>query len=440
MDESNATCGTRLEGVGVENTEENRRRYRELLITTKGMGEYVGGAILFEETLYQSCSDGTSFVDALRKEGMYPGIKVDKGLRPLANSNGESWCQGLDGLAERAAEYYKQGARFCKWRSVVSIPAGPSKIAVTDCAYGLARYAAICQNAGLVPIVEPEILLDGDHDIDRNFEVASMVWAETFKYLADNNVKFDRMLLKPSMVAPGADCPKKSNAKEVAEYTLKMLNSRVPPETAGIMFLSGGLSELDSTMYLNAMNQSPNPWHVSFSYARALQNSVIKHWAGASDEKTIKEAQEILLRRCRENSEAQRGIFDVTKSTTEGASMYERYVPKKAYFNHKRLTTLFSISTGATFIRRFSRTLVADDRVHASPHLESRALHCNEIIQSNLSINRIVTCGSNECIYRSNDSSLHVASACLSCQLNSNCHSRVVTRRRTGERANEAPR
>ena len=177
MDESNATCGTRLEGVGVENTEENRRRYRELLITTKGMGEYVGGAILFEETLYQSCSDGTSFVDALRKEGMYPGIKVDKGLRPLANSNGESWCQGLDGLAERAAEYYKQGARFCKWRSVVSIPAGPSEIAVTDCAYGLARYAAICQNAGLVPIVEPEILLDGDHDIDRNFEVASMVWA-----------------------------------------------------------------------------------------------------------------------------------------------------------------------------------------------------------------------------------------------------------------------
>ena len=206
----------------------------------------------------------------------------------------------------------------------MSIPAGPSKIAVTDCAYGLARYAAICQNAGLVPIVEPEILLDGDHDIDRNFEVASMVWAETFKYLADNNVKFDRMLLKPSMVAPGADCPKKSNAKEVAEYTLKMLNSRVPPETAGIMFLSGGLSELDSTMYLNAMNQQPNPWHVSFSYARALQNSVIKTWAVSSDAAKIKESQEILLRRARENSEAQRGVFDVTNSVTEGASMYEK--------------------------------------------------------------------------------------------------------------------
>merc|ERR1719409_2396117 len=264
MDESNATCGTRLEGVGVENTEENRRRYRELLITTKGMGEYVGGAILFEETLYQSCSDGTSFVDALREQGIYPGIKVDKGLRPLANSNGESWCQGLDGLADRAAEYYKQGARFCKWRSVVSIPSGPSKIAVTDCAYGLARYAAICQNAGFVPIVEPEILLDGEHTLEETYEVASAVWAETFKYLADNNVMFDRMLLKPSMVGPGADCAKRNTPEEVAEATLKMLNSRVPPATAGIMFLSGGLSELDSTLYLNAMNQQPNPWHVSF--------------------------------------------------------------------------------------------------------------------------------------------------------------------------------
>eukprot|EP00740_Mantoniella_antarctica_P005499 CAMPEP_0181349580 /NCGR_PEP_ID=MMETSP1106-20121128/803_1 /TAXON_ID=81844 /ORGANISM="Mantoniella antarctica, Strain SL-175" /LENGTH=521 /DNA_ID=CAMNT_0023461985 /DNA_START=46 /DNA_END=1610 /DNA_ORIENTATION=+ len=173
MDESNATCGGRLEGVGVENIEENRRRYRELLITAPNLGEHIGGAILFEETLYQSCSDGTSFVDALKAQGIYPGIKVDKGLRPLANSNGESWCQGMDDLADRAAAYYEQGARFCKWRSVVSIPQGPSKIAVRDCAYGLARYAAVCQNAGLVPIVEPEILLDGDHDIERNFEVAA---------------------------------------------------------------------------------------------------------------------------------------------------------------------------------------------------------------------------------------------------------------------------
>merc|ERR1719181_736488 len=260
MDESNGTCGKRLDAIGVENTEDNRRAYRELLLTTKGLGEFIGGAILFEETLYQTCSDGRTMVETMNAEGVIPGIKVDKGLVPMTGTNGESWCQGLDGLADRCAEYYKQGARFCKWRSVVSIPAGPSKIAVTDCAYGLARYAAICQNAGLVPIVEPEILLDGEHTLEETFEVASAVWAETFKYLADNDVMFDRMLLKPSMVGPGADCPKRNTPEEVAAATLKMLNSRVPPATAGIMFLSGGLSELDSTLYLNAMNQQPNPW------------------------------------------------------------------------------------------------------------------------------------------------------------------------------------
>jgi len=323
MDESNATCGSRLEGVGVENTEENRRRYRELLVTTPDLGENIGGAILFEETLYQSASDGTSFVDVLKGQGVYPGIKVDKGLRPLVNSNGESWCQGLDGLAERAAAYYEQGARFCKWRSVVSIPQGASPIAVTDCAYGLARYAAICQSEGLVPIVEPEILLDGEHTLEETFEVASMVWAETFKYLADNKVMFDRMLLKPSMVGPGADCPVRNTPEEVAAATLKMLNSRVPPATAGIMFLSGGLSELDSTLYLNAMNQQPNPWHVSFSYARALQNTVIKTWAG--DDAKKDEAQAILARRCKENGAAQLGKFvagDVSDSESE--STYQK--------------------------------------------------------------------------------------------------------------------
>jgi fructose-bisphosphate aldolase class I len=261
-------------------------------------------------------------VDALNAQGIYPGIKVDKGLRPLANTN-ESWCQGLDDLADRAAAYYEQGARFCKWRSVVSIPDGPTRTAVTDCAYGLARYAAIVQNAGLVPIVEPEILLDGEHGIDETFEVASWVWAETFKYLADNNVSFERMLLKPSMVGPGADCPTRNTAEEVADYTLRMLNSRVPPATAGIMFLSGGLSELDSTLYLNAMNQSPNPWHVSFSYARALQNTVLKTWAG--DDAKKDEAQAILARRAKENGQAQLGKFvagDVSDSESE--STYQK--------------------------------------------------------------------------------------------------------------------
>lgn len=167
MDESNATCGKRLDSIGLENTEDNRRAYRELLVSTPGLGQYISGAILFEETLYQSTSSGKKMTDVLNEQGIIPGIKVDKGLVPLANSNGESWCMGLDGLDKRCSEYYKAGARFAKWRSVVSIAAGPSNIALRDCAYGLARYAAIAQNAGLVPIVEPEVLLDGDQDIDR---------------------------------------------------------------------------------------------------------------------------------------------------------------------------------------------------------------------------------------------------------------------------------
>lgn len=188
MDESNATCGKRLDSIGVENTEENRRAYRELLITAPGLGQYISGAILFEETLYQSTKDGKKFVDVMKEQNIVPGIKVDKGLVPLANTK-ESWCMGLDGLDKRCAEYYKAGARFAKWRSVISIPDGPSMIAQRDCAYGLARYAAIAQNAGLVPIVEPEVMLDGEHDIDRTLEVAEAVWAETFKYLADNKVR-----------------------------------------------------------------------------------------------------------------------------------------------------------------------------------------------------------------------------------------------------------
>lgn len=167
MDESNATCGKRLESIGLENTEDNRRTYRELLVTTPGLGQYISGAIMFEETLFQNTSSGKKMTECLTEQGIVPGIKVDKGLVPLANSNGESWCMGLDGLDKRCEEYYKAGARFAKWRSVVSIAAGPSQIALRDCAYGLARYAAIAQNAGLVPIVEPEVLLDGDHDIDR---------------------------------------------------------------------------------------------------------------------------------------------------------------------------------------------------------------------------------------------------------------------------------
>jgi fructose-bisphosphate aldolase, class I len=323
MDESNATCGKRLESIGLENTELNRQTYRELLVTTPGLGQYISGAIMFEETLYQNTRSGRKMVDCLADLGIVSGIKVDKGLHPLANSNGESWCAGLDGLAQRCADYYKQGARFAKWRSVVSIPAGPTNIAVRDCAYGLARYAAIAQNAGLVPIVEPEILLDGDHSIDRTLEVAEATWAETFKYMADNNVMFEGILLKPSMVTPGAEHAKKSTPDEVAKYTLTMLRRRVPPAVPGIMFLSGGQSELESTLNLNAMNQSPNPWHVSFSYARALQNSVLKTWKG--EEGNFKAAQAALLQRAAANSAAQLGKYDPKGESSDAAKgMYEK--------------------------------------------------------------------------------------------------------------------
>uniref|UniRef100_A0A9I9CL60 Fructose-bisphosphate aldolase n=1 Tax=Cucumis melo TaxID=3656 RepID=A0A9I9CL60_CUCME len=326
IDESNATCGKRLASIGLANNETNRQAYRQLLLTTPGLGDYISGAILFEETLYQSTTDGKKFVDCLREAKIMPGIKVDKGLVPLPGSNSESWCQGLDGLASRSAEYYKQGARFAKWRTVVSIPCGPSALAVKEAAWGLARYAAISQDNGLVPIVEPEILLDGDHSIDRTLEVAEKVWSEVFFYLAENNVLFEGILLKPSMVTPGAEHKEKASPETIAKYTLKMLRRRVPPAVPGIMrikmgilwkfrgqieskfkFLSGGQSEVEATLNLNAMNQSPNPWHVSFSYARALQNTVLKTWQGRPE--NVEAAQKALLVRAKANSLAQLGKY-----------------------------------------------------------------------------------------------------------------------------------
>ncbi|KAL9254832.1 Fructose-bisphosphate aldolase, chloroplastic-like protein, partial [Drosera capensis] len=314
MDESNATCGKRLASIGLENTEANRQAYRTFLVTVPGLGHYVSGAILFEETLYQSTTDGRKIVDVLVEQHIVPGIKCQCiGLVPLPGSNNESWCQGLDGLASRAAAYYQQGARFAKWRTVVSIPNGPSALAVTEAAWGLARYAAISQDNGLVPIVEPEILLDCEHGIERTFEVAQKVWAEVFFYLAQNNVLFEGILLKPSMVTPGAESEDRATPEQVADYTLKLLYRRIPPAVPGIMFLSGGQSEVVATQDLNAMNQKPHPWHVSFSYARALQNTCLETW-GVRPE-NVQAAQEALLTRAKANSLAQLG-----KYTGEGES------------------------------------------------------------------------------------------------------------------------
>ncbi|KAG6550516.1 hypothetical protein Mapa_007885 [Marchantia paleacea] len=315
IDESNATCGLRLSSIGLENNETNRQLYRQLLLETPGLGEYISGAILFEETLYQSTTKGKKMVDVLAEQKIVPGIKVDKGLVSLPGSNNESWCQGLDGLASRTAAYYKQGARFAKWRTVVSIPNGPSELAVQEAAWGLARYAAICQDNGLVPIVEPEVLLDGAHGIDRTLAVAEKVWSTTFYYLAQNNVLFEGILLKPSMVTPGNEHKEKATPEQIAHYTLTMLKRTVPPAVPGIMFLSGGQSEVEATLNLNAMNQSPNPWHVSFSYARALQNSVLKAWKGQPE--NVEAAQKALLIRAKANSLAQLGKYSAEGEAEE---------------------------------------------------------------------------------------------------------------------------
>ncbi|KAJ8556480.1 hypothetical protein K7X08_032232 [Anisodus acutangulus] len=288
MDESYATCGKRLASIA----------YRTLLVIAPGLGQYISGAILFEETLYQSTVDGRKIVDVLVEQNIVPGIKVDKGLVPLAGSNDESWWQDLDGLASRAAAYYQQGARFAKWRTLVSIPNGPSALAVKEAAWGLARYAAISQGSGLSQLT---------------FEVAQKVWAEVFFYLAENNVMFEGILLKPSMVTPGAECKDRATPQQVEDYTLRLLQRRIPPAVPGIMFLSGEQSEVEATLNLNAMNQAPNPWHVSFSYARALQNTCLKTWRGQPE--NVKAAQDALLVRAKANSLAQLG-----KYTGEGES------------------------------------------------------------------------------------------------------------------------
>ena len=309
VDESTNTCGKRLASIGVENTEENRQAYRGMLFTTEGLGNYISGAILFEETLFQDHADGESMVAKLEKQGIVPGIKVDKGLKPLVGGlEHETYCSGLDGLTERASDYYARGARFAKWRAVLQITAdGPSDLAIRENAWGLARYARSVQEAGLVPIIEPEILMDGDHDILTTSEIQEKIIKEVYFACQQNGVYLEGTLLKPSMTVPGADYEGKSDPKNVALATVTTLLRSVPAAVPGIVFLSGGLSEEEASLYLNEMNllAADKPWNLSFSYGRALQHSCLRAWGGSN----IDKGQKALIARAQANSEASKGLY-----------------------------------------------------------------------------------------------------------------------------------
>ncbi|RHN48629.1 putative fructose-bisphosphate aldolase [Medicago truncatula] len=319
-DESTGTIGKRLASINVENVETNRRALRELLFTTPGAFECLSGVILFEETLYQKTAAGKPFVELLKEGGVLPGIKVDKGTVELAGTNGETTTQGLDGLGQRCQKYYEAGARFAKWRAVLKIgPNEPSELAIHENAYGLARYAVICQENGLVPIVEPEILVDGSHDINKCAEVTERVLAACYKALNDHHVLLEGTLLKPNMVTPGSDSPKVS-PEVIAEYTVKALQRTVPAAVPAVLFLSGGQSEEEATLNLNAMNKlnGKKPWGLSFSFGRALQQSTLKAWAGKDE--NIKKAQDAFISRCRANSHATLGTYKGDATLGEGAS------------------------------------------------------------------------------------------------------------------------
>lgn len=311
LDESPATLGKRFEAVGVANSGDNRRAWREVVLTTPGLGEYISGAILHEETLRQSSADGVSFVQVLAGAGILPGIKVDTGAHPLAGFPGETVTEGLDGLRGRLKEAYRLGARFAKWRAVIRIGEdAPSGTCIDANAHALARYAALCQEQGLVPIVEPEVLMDGDHDIESCYEVTEITLRSLFDALYNQQVMFEGTILKASMVLPGSDCAEQAEVDEVAEATLMCLRSAVPAILPGIVFLSGGQSDEDATAHLDAMNRlRPHPWPLSFSYGRAMQQAALKVWAGNPAGHAGK-AQEILLGRARANSLAALGEWD----------------------------------------------------------------------------------------------------------------------------------
>jgi fructose-bisphosphate aldolase, class I len=308
-DESDGTIKKRFDSIGVESTEETRRAYRELLFTTEGAEEFISGVILFDETIRQSGSDGTPFPELLESKGVIPGIKVDKGAKPLALTDGETITEGLDELRGRLEEYRELGARFAKWRATYSIDADkPSEYCVWTNAHALARYAALCQEADLVPIVEPEVLQDGTHTIEQSRKATGRVLQAVYTELHDQRIDFRGTLLKPNMVLSGYDASDRASADEVADVTLECFYKHVPAAVPGIVFLSGGQSDEDATANLNAMNaRGPHPWQLSFSYGRALQAPALKAWAGKPE--NVEAALRAYYHRAKMNSAARTGMY-----------------------------------------------------------------------------------------------------------------------------------
>jgi fructose-bisphosphate aldolase class I len=346
-DESTGTIGKRFDAIGLENSEANRRAYRTLLATTPGLAEHISGVILYEETLFQDSDPAVAAVAAsavaadaapeatsgdpqpivalFQEKGIVPGIKVDQGVESLAGGlEGESWCTGLKGLAERSARYYARGARFAKWRAVLRISGAgcPSELAVRENAWGLARYARTVQEQGLVPIVEPEILMDGDHDIATTASVQEWVLRTVYEALAANGVFLEGSLLKPSMTTAGAACSTRPSAEEVGEFTARTLSRTVPAAVPSILFLSGGLSEEDASLCLNAINEAAAqgyaPWHLGFSFGRALQHSCLKHWGGSD----VAAGQAALMARARANGAASRGAYVAGSEPSDDESLF----------------------------------------------------------------------------------------------------------------------
>ncbi|MFL6005261.1 MAG: class I fructose-bisphosphate aldolase [Gaiellaceae bacterium] len=308
-DESTGTIKKRFDSIGVESTEDNRRAYRDLLFTTEGVEEYISGVILFDETIRQSGHDGTPFPKLLESKGVIPGIKVDEGAKPLALANGETVTEGLDGLRARLEEYRELGARFAKWRATYSIGAGkPSEYCVWTNAHALARYAALCQETGIVPIVEPEVLQDGTHTIDESAVATGRVLQAVFTELHDQRVDYRGTLLKPNMVLSGYETSDRAGVQQVAERTLEVFYKHVPASVPGIVFLSGGQTDEDATAHLNAMNAlGPHPWQLSFSYGRALQAPSLKAWSGKPE--NVEAGQRAYYHRAKMNGAARTGAY-----------------------------------------------------------------------------------------------------------------------------------